>query len=143
MDGDGVPSGKSLRPSSSLEWGAWKNRFLPHCLSKKGSFAEVLADVLATGRSYSTLVLFSWVLICPVQRKVWAMACSHAQLCPTLGDSRDCSPPGSAVRGILQARILEWVASPPLGSLLHPGMDPESPALAGRFFTTGPLGKPI
>ena len=29
---------------------------------------------------------------------------------PTLGDSVDCSPPGSSVHGILQARILEWVA---------------------------------
>ena len=34
------------------------------------------------------------------------------QLCPTLGDPMDCSPPGSSVRGILQARILEWVAMP-------------------------------
>ena len=33
-----------------------------------------------------------------------------AQLCPTLCDPTDCSPPGSSVRGILQARILEWVA---------------------------------
>ena len=33
-----------------------------------------------------------------------------AQLCPTLCDPMDCSPPGSSVHGILQARILEWVA---------------------------------
>ena len=33
-----------------------------------------------------------------------------AQLCPTLSDPVDCSPPGSSVNGILQARILEWVA---------------------------------
>ena len=32
------------------------------------------------------------------------------QSCLTLCDSRDCSPPGSSVHGILQARILEWVA---------------------------------
>ena len=30
--------------------------------------------------------------------------------CLTLYNSMDCSPPGSSVRGILQARILEWVA---------------------------------
>ena len=30
--------------------------------------------------------------------------------CPTLYDPEDCSPPGSSVHGILQARILEWVA---------------------------------
>ena len=33
-----------------------------------------------------------------------------AQSCPTLCDPMDCSPPGSSVHGILQARILEWVA---------------------------------
>ena len=32
------------------------------------------------------------------------------QLCPTLWDPMDCSPSGSSIHGILQARILEWVA---------------------------------
>ena len=35
-----------------------------------------------------------------------------AQLCLTLCDSMDCSPPGSPVHGILQAKILAWVAIP-------------------------------
>ena len=34
------------------------------------------------------------------------------QLCAALCDPTDCSPPGSSVHGILQARILEWVAIP-------------------------------
>ena len=34
------------------------------------------------------------------------------QLCPTLSNPVDCSPPGSSVHGILQARKLEWVAMP-------------------------------
>ena len=33
-----------------------------------------------------------------------------AQSCPTLSDPMDCSLPGSSVHGILQARVLEWVA---------------------------------
>ena len=33
-----------------------------------------------------------------------------AQLCPTLSDPMDCSPPGSSVHGILQAGVLEWGA---------------------------------
>ena len=40
-------------------------------------------------------------------------ACMHAkslQSCPALCDPMDCSPPGSSVHGILQARTLEWVA---------------------------------
>ena len=32
------------------------------------------------------------------------------QLCPTLSDLMDCSPPGSSVHGIFQARVLEWGA---------------------------------
>ena len=34
----------------------------------------------------------------------------------------DCIPPGSSVHGILQARILEWVAMPPPGDLPNPGI---------------------
>ena len=30
--------------------------------------------------------------------------------CPTLSDPMDCSPPGSSIRGIFQARVLEWGA---------------------------------
>ena len=37
---------------------------------------------------------------------------SLLQLCLTLGDPMDCSPPASSVHGIPQARILEWVAIP-------------------------------
>ena len=36
--------------------------------------------------------------------------CLHAQLCPTLCDPKDYGPPGSSVRGISQARMLEQVA---------------------------------
>jgi len=39
-----------------------------------------------------------------------AAAAKSLQSCPTLCDSIDGSPPGSAIRGILQARTLEWVA---------------------------------
>ena len=33
-----------------------------------------------------------------------------AQSCPTLSDPLDCSPPGSSIHGIFQARVLDWVA---------------------------------
>ena len=46
-----------------------------------------------------------------------------AQSCLTLCDPVDCSPPGSSVRGILQARILEWAAiSSSRGFFLTPGL---------------------
>ena len=43
------------------------------------------------------------------------------QLCPTLWDSMDCSPPGSSIRGISQARILEWIATLSFGGSSQPG----------------------
>ena len=39
-----------------------------------------------------------------------AAAAKLLQSCPTLCDPVDGSPPGSSVHGILQARLLEWVA---------------------------------
>ena len=69
--------------------------------------------------------------------------CSVTQSCPALCDPMDCSPPGSSDHGILQARILEWVAIPFSRDLPNPEMEPTSlmsPALAGRFFTTAPPG---
>ena len=60
----------------------------------------------------------------------------------TLCDPMDCSLPGSSVHGIVQARTLEWVAFPSPGDLPDPGIEPESSALAGAFFTADPPGKP-
>ena len=67
-----------------------------------------------------------------------SVACLVAQSCTTLWDPRDCSPPGSSVHRISQARILEWVAMSFSRGLRDPGIQPVSPALAGRFFTIGP-----
>ena len=53
----------------------------------------------------------------------------------------ECSPPGSSVYGILQARILEWVAIPSPGDLPDPGIELSSTALAGGFFSTEPPEK--
>ena len=51
----------------------------------------------------------------------------------------NCSPPGSFVHGILQARILEPFPSP--GDFPNPGIEPASCAFLGGFFTTEPSGK--
>ena len=49
----------------------------------------------------------------------------NAELCPTLGDPMDCSLPGSSVRGISQARVLDWVTiSPFQGIFLTQGSNP-------------------
>ena len=63
------------------------------------------------------------------------------QSCRTLCNPMDCSPPGSSVCRILQARIVEChgVAMPSCRRSFNPGIEPMSlmsPALAGGFFTT-------
>ena len=65
-----------------------------------------------------------------------------AQLCPTLCDPRDCSPPGSSAHGILQARILEWVAFPSPRDLLDPWIEAWSLILQVDSLTSKPPGKP-
>ena len=72
---------------------------------------------------------------------IWMYACSVTKSCLTLWNSMDCSPPGSSVHGISQARILEWVASSRGSSWT--GIKPASLALAGRFLITEPPGKPL
>ena len=47
-------------------------------------------------------------------------AAKSLQSCPTLCDPVDCSPPGSSIHGIVQARVLEWDAVGDLGSI--PGL---------------------
>ena len=67
------------------------------------------------------------------------LVCVCAQLCMTLCDPMDCSPPGSSVHEILQERILECVAIP---SSKEPSQPRDGthvsclPGLAGGFFTT-------
>ena len=60
-------------------------------------------DLTVTSLSHSPVVS----LTCAASSFVHAKS---LQLCPTLCDPMDCSPPGSSVHGILQARTLEWVA---------------------------------
>ena len=60
---------------------------------------------------------------------------SVAQLCLTLCDPIDCSPPGSSVHVILQARILEWVAMPFFRGSSWPRNWTRVSCTACRFFT--------
>ena len=58
-----------------------------------------------------------------------------AQLCLTLCDPVNCSPPGSSVHGILQARIMEWVAVPFSRGSPQPKDGPQVSRIAGGFLT--------
>ena len=65
--------------------------------------------------------------------------CMWAQLCLTLFDPMDWSPPGSSVHGISQTRILEWVAISSCRGSSQPGDQTHISCIKGRFFTTEPL----
>ena len=54
----------------------------------------------------------------------------------------DCSLPGSSVHGILQARILEWVAIPSPGVFPKPGIELRTPALQVDSLPSEPAEKP-
>ena len=58
-----------------------------------------------------------------------------AQSCPTPYNPMDCSPPSSPVHGIIQARILEWVAIPFSRGSSQPRDRTQVSCTAGRFFT--------
>jgi len=73
-------------------------------------------------------------------------ACSVAQSCLTLCDPMDCSPPGSSIHGIFQARILEWVAmfSSRWSSRYRDWTQDSCVSCIGRqILYTAPPGKPI
>ena len=71
-----------------------------------------------------------------------------AQSCPTLCDPMDCSPPGSSVHEIFQARILEWVASSfsressQTRDLSNLGIELGSPVIQADSLPTELQGKP-
>ena len=73
-------------------------------------------NYLDTTEQLNWLLLYTVVLVSTVQQNESAhinTLCVHVkslQLCPTLGHPMDCSPAGYSVQGILQARILKWVA---------------------------------
>ena len=73
--------------------------------------------------------------------------CVHTQSCLTLCDPMDCSPLGSSVHGVSQARILEWVAifssrgsSPTQGSNLHFYWQGDSSLLSYQVTQKGCIG---
>ena len=93
---------------------------------------------------WAPLILLSLALIVAVVsyfplslfKPLWSMC---VFVCADMSDSlwpMDCSPPGSSVHGILQARILDGLPCPPPGDLPDPEMEPGSLTLDGRFFNT-------
>ena len=66
-----------------------------------------------------------------------------AQLCPTLCDPMDCSPPGSSSMGFSRQEYWSGSPFPSPGDLPDPRIEPRSPALQVHALTSEPLGKPL
>ena len=73
--------------------------------------------------------------------KVKKVKVKIAQSCLTLCHPMDCSPPGSSVHGILQARVLEWVTFSFSSGSSQPRDQTQVSFIAGRFFTSWAIGK--
>ena len=94
--------------------------------------------VLATGPLGQSLTrIFDWGVNTRAGRDPFIYMCVLvAQSCLSLCDPMDCSPTGFSVHGILQARILEWVAIPFSRGSSWPRDQTLVSCIAGRFFTT-------
>ena len=129
--------GLPVSPISAASGGDTARSFFSHSLSNGWvSWNPIHRD--PTGKLHHHHILLM-PLTCAV------CACVLCRFSPTLCDPMDCSPPGFSVHGILQVRMLEWVAiSFSRGS--SPPRDQTSGScgscIAGRFFTTEPPGKP-
>ena len=66
----------------------------------------------SAGSFLPSLLPSSFPALVPLNQRLEGNPCVRAILYPTLCNPIDCSPPGSSVHGIVQARILEWVAIP-------------------------------
>ena len=86
-------------------------------------------------------ILSVTLLACEMRNGKWKLKTLVTRLCWTLRDLMDYSPPGCSIHGILQARILEWVAMSFSRRSSQPRDRTQVFWLAGEFFTTEPPGK--
>ena len=116
-----------------VEVGKGTSSLLGSCL------ASSLFYLYLPSSSFFTFPLFASLLalIC-LKGQHWCVLShfGHIQLCNPV----DCSPPDSSVHGILQARILEWVAMPSPRGSSRSRHQTRGPCIAGRFFTDEPPG---
>ena len=90
----------------------------------------------ASGMNFSSSFIF-FLMFLHLAKKVKVLV---AQSCLTLCDPVHCSPPGSSVHGILQARILEQVAFPSPEDLPDPEIKSMSPELQADTLPSEPQG---
>ena len=104
---------------------------------------EGARSLMGTNYPEKALVIRPGVLVTSL---VLNVLCSVAQLCLTLCNPMDYSPPGSSVLGFSRQEYWSGLAFPSPEDLPNPEIEPASlasPALAGRFFTTESPGKEV
>ena len=111
------------------------------CLSF--TFIRILWIKRSTIQGHSHLLLFTGIRSSVLTNSVAFVCCLVAKLCWTFCNPLDCSPSGSSVHGISQARILEWVVISPSRWFSRPRDQTRVSCLAGEFFTTEPPGKTL
>ena len=89
---------------------------LLHLTVSTTGFVGELANFVVNG----IFVMVAGLIYMKHKGPSWRLA---AQSCLTLWDSTDCSPPGSSLHGILQARILDGLPLPSPGDLPNPGIE--------------------
>ena len=106
----------NLNPIPYIPFLLFSNELITLCYIIYSSFLycaspQLFKDKLQNGRNFC-LLFQSCILNAQnnAKHKVHVSACSVAKLYPFLWDPVDCSPRGSFVHGVFQARILEWVA---------------------------------
>ena len=100
-----------------------------------GSKAAAGVKVVQANGTVQAAYVGSWQVCC---------YCLVTKLCLTLCGPTDNSPSGSSVHGILQARILEWIAIPFSGGSSWPrDWTPVSWTAGGFFFIADPQGDPL
>ena len=118
--------------SSFRIWKWWNRNSIPW--PRRTICVLILALLLCDLRSISLMPFWASGVFFKKTSPLRMYACWVTQLCPTLCNSMDCSPPGSSLHGILQTRILGGVAIPfSRGS--SPGIEPRSPVLQADSFT--------
>ena len=131
------------------KWKQWQTfTFLDSEITADGDCSHKIRRFWLLGRKAMTnldsvlksrdITLLTEVHIGKAKRKLTPLY-THAkslQSCPTLCDPTYCSPPGSCVHGILQARVLKWVAIPFSRGSSQPKDRTQGSRTAGWFFTS-------
>ena len=104
---------------------------------------QFLQSLCPTNHFFNGVIMLSCLFKASIRRRdeanvivqVFNALCVYSvtQLCPTLCDPMNCSPPRSSVHGILQARILEWVAISHFRGSSQPREWTQVSCIAGRF----------